>query len=193
MKLSKDDLRKSLKDLRAQLHQDEPDAPNVIAERFPIKLAERYGPTIALYLAKGDEIDPAPLTRRLMAEGHEIALPRVEEDGSMTFRAFSAEADLENGPFSLRQPNASAEVVHPTLVIAPLLGFDAKGTRLGYGKGHYDRALANLKANGRVVVCGLAYSGQEVLHIPAEETDMPLDWVVTPERTIPLLFSRIGE
>jgi 5-formyltetrahydrofolate cyclo-ligase len=76
-------------------------------------------------------------------------------------------------------PVPSAPQSHPDLVIAPLLGFDRKGRRLGQGGGTYDRTLANLRAFGRVFVLGLAYSGQEVDEVPAEPHDQRLDAVLT--------------
>jgi len=75
-------------------------------------------------------------------------------------------------------------------VLTPLLGFDAAGNRLGYGKGHYDRALERIRKQGRAFVCGIAYSGQQLPFIPAEPTDIPLDWVVTEKGSIPLFLSR---
>jgi 5-formyltetrahydrofolate cyclo-ligase len=192
MTINKDDLRVSARRLRDQLKISQPDAGRVLAERFPEKLYDRFGPVVSGYLAIGSEIDPGPLLDRLRKSGADICLPRVEPSDDMTFRQIRGQSDLEAGPFGLTQPAAHTAVVHPTLVLAPLLAFDAAGNRLGYGKGHYDRALARLRAQGRVFVCGLAYSDQEVISIPVEPTDIPLDWVVTPDRSIPLFMSRMS-
>ena len=59
------------------------------------------------------------------------------------------------------QPSPDAPERRPSLVLAPLLAFDARGTRLGYGKGYYDRAIAQLRADGRVFYLGLAYAQQQ--------------------------------
>ncbi|MAK61741.1 MAG: 5-formyltetrahydrofolate cyclo-ligase [Ponticaulis sp.] len=190
--VSKDQLRVSCKALREQLAANRPDAPAAMAERFPEKLLKRFGPLVAGYIAIGSEIDPASLFNRLRGLGAEICYPRVEADDSMTFRRVSSPDDLESGPFGLTQPTSSAQIVAPKLVLTPLLAFDAAGNRLGYGKGHYDRALARLRESSSVFVCGLAYSEQEVLQIPAEPTDIPLDWVVTENGSIPLFFSRVS-
>lgn len=192
MSINKAALRASAKQLRDQLKKSQPNAGYLLAERFPEKLLERFGPIVSGYLAIGSELNPAPLMSRLEKLGADICLPRVEENDQMTFRRISGADDLENGPFGLTQPAATTEIVHPTLVLTPMLAFDARGNRLGYGKGHYDRALAKLRKSGRVFVCGLAYSDQEVISIPAESTDIPLDWVATPDRSIPLFFSRVA-
>ena len=126
-------LRRELKTLREEAHARDPDAGETLATKFPLKLLERYGPVVAGYLPIGSEIDPLPLMERIEGEGAKLALPRLETDGSMTFRAWSQGAGLEDGPMGLRQPLEGADLVHPTLVLMPLLAFDGMGVRLGYG------------------------------------------------------------
>ena len=190
MSEAKDLLRKALKERREELAARDPDAGETLADKFPMKLFERYGPTVALYLPIGSEIDPKPLMGELVAAGAKLALPCVQDDGSMVYRAYTRGDMLEQRPFGLLEPNPEVLEVHPTLVITPLLGFDRNGNRLGYGKGHYDRALTRLRDQGREFVCGLAYFGQEVEEVPAEPHDVPLDWVMTERGSIPLFMMR---
>lgn len=190
MSEEKDLLRAALKDRREELAARDPDAGETLASKFPMKLFERYGPTVALYLPIGSEIDPKPLMGKLVAAGAKLALPCVQDDGSMVYRAYTRGDMLEQRAFGLLEPNPEVPEVDPTLVITPLLGFDRNGNRLGYGKGHYDRALTRLREQGRVFVCGLAYFGQEVEAVPAEPHDVPLDWVMTERGSIPLFMMR---
>ena len=190
MSEEKDLLRVALKERREELAARDPDAGETLADKFPMKLFERYGPTVALYLPIGSEIDPKPLMGKLVAAGAKLALPCVQDDGSMVYRAYTRGDMLEQRPFGLLEPNPEVPEVNPTLVITPLLGFDRNGNRLGYGKGHYDRALTRLREQGRVFVCGLAYFGQEVEEVPAEPHDVPLDWVMTERGSIPLFMMR---
>jgi len=183
-------LRRELKTLREEAHARDPDAGETLASKFPLKLLERYGPVVAGYLPIESEIDPLPLMERLEGEGAKLALPRLEADGSMTFRAWSQEADLEDGPMGLRQPLESADTVYPTLVLMPLLAFDGMGVRLGYGKGHYDRTLSGLRENGRVFACGLGFHAQMLDELPAEPHDQPLDWAVTERGSVPIFMMR---
>ena len=176
-------------EIRAESAARDPDAAEHLAARFPMKLFERYGPVVSAYVARGDELDPAPLLERLRGAGATIALPRVEEDGAMTFRA-AEDAPLETGAFDVQQPGADAEVVRPSLVLAPLLAFDPRGNRLGYGKGHYDRAIAALRESGRVFYLGLSYAQQQADVVPADKHDIPLDWVETPVHSVPLFLGR---
>ena len=85
----------------------------------------------------------------------------------------------EPDAFGIPAPPPFAPAGAPDLVIAPLLGFDRRGGRLGQGAGHYDRALAALRAAKPVFVIGLAFSGQEIAELPAESHDQRLDAILT--------------
>ena len=183
-------LRRELKTLREEAHARDPDAGETLASKFPLKLFERYGPLVAGYLPIGSEIDPLPLMERLEGEGARLALPRLETDGSMTFRAWSSNDAIEKAAMGLRQPIESAEMVHPTLVLMPLLAFDGHGTRLGYGKGFYDRTVSGLRVNGRVFACGVGFHAQMLDQLPAEPHDQPLDWAVTERGSVPIFMMR---
>ena len=74
---------------------------------------------------------------------------------------------------------ALGEVVVPEVLLVPMLAFDARGHRLGYGGGFYDRTIAALRAAGEVQALGFAYAGQQVAAVQDEGTDMRLDAVVT--------------
>ena len=182
-------LRGHMNEIREEAAARDPDAAMRLAERFPVKLFERYGPVVAGYLAIGAELDPAPLLVRLKSIGATIVLPRVETDGAMSFRDAYPKW-LEAGPYKLTQPSTKAPEIRPSLMLAPLMAFDARGNRLGYGKGHYDRAIVALRSTGRVFYLGLAYAAQQADVVPAEKHDVPLDWVETPLNSVPLFLGR---
>ncbi len=85
------------------------------------------------------------------------------------------------------QPAADAEALAPDIVLVPIVLADRHGTRIGHGKGHYDRALAHLRESGApVVTIGLAWESQlSEAPIPADPWDMKLDAVATPKEWIP--------
>ncbi len=182
-------LREHMAEIRAESAARDPDAAEHLATRFPIKLFDRYGPIVSGYVAKDDELDPGPLLERLRGAGATIALPRIETDGSMTFRS-ADDGALEDAPFGLKQPTEAAATLRPSLVLAPLLAFDPRGNRLGYGKGHFDRAIQQLRESGRVFYLGLAYAQQQADVVPSEKHDIPLDWVETPVHSVPLFLGR---
>ena len=186
----KDRLRKEMREVREEAAARDPDAAEKLADVFPMKLFERYGPVVSYYLPIGDELSPEPLITRLRYAGARTALPRLEADGGMTFRAWEAGDVLVDGPFGLKEPSKDAEILLPSLVLVPALAFDALGNRLGYGKGHYDRALANLREHGRAFACAIGYKAQMLDALPAEPHDQPLDWAATEQGSVPLFMMR---
>ena len=187
----KDDLRRYMRELRGELAARDPDAAERLASIFPMKLLERYGPAVAGYIPIGSEMDPRPLMARLEKAGAQLCLPRVDDCGErMSFRLWSSGEPLEDRPFGLKEPHEEAPLAAPTLVLAPLLAFDERGQRLGYGKGHYDRALETLRDQGPVFVCGVAYHRQLIDAVPSEPHDQMLDWAITEEGSVPLFMMR---
>ena len=69
--------------------------------------------------------------------------------------------------------------IEPEVLIVPLLAFDARGFRLGYGGGFYDRTLEGLRARRPTLALGFAFAAQEMDEVPIEDTDQPLDAIVT--------------
>lgn len=178
-----------MRTIRAEAAARDPDAAERLAELFPMKLLERYGPVVSGYVPINEELDPMPLMKRLADSGAELCLPRMEETG-ISWRLWSFGEPLERRPFGLSEPSGDAPEVEPTLILTPLLAFDAKGNRLGYGRGHYDGALETLRAKGRAFACAVAYAAQQIDSVPTEPHDQPLDWAVTPIGSIPLFMMR---
>jgi 5-formyltetrahydrofolate cyclo-ligase len=138
------------------------------------------GAAVSAYWPKGDELDPRPVMAALAERGHEIGLPLVTAPATpLSFRRWRPGDRLEPAGFGLEVPAESQPEVVPALLLVPLLAFDRKGTRLGYGGGFYDRTLAALRARGPAPAVGLAYAGQEFPDLPCTPTDLPMDWIVT--------------
>lgn len=159
-------------------------------ERISLSLVERFQQyfqipkdyVVASYFPKTDELNVRLLNFFLSEEGHVMSYPRVEESGSLSFRQVQSTNELELGSFGVMQPPESAPIVEPDLYIVPLLAFDDRCHRLGYGKGHYDRALAQARANRNVLAIGVAYDMQRIDEIPDEPLDEQLEFVVTEAR-----------
>ncbi|MFA7431521.1 MAG: 5-formyltetrahydrofolate cyclo-ligase [Rhodospirillaceae bacterium] len=143
------------------------------------------GAVVAGYWPMRGEIDVLPVLSVLAERGQVTALPAVvDRKAPLVFRRWAPGDALEDGLYGTRHPLAEAEEVRPVCLLVPLLAFDRKGVRLGYGGGFYDRTLAALRAVGPVVAVGVAYAGQEVDALPAEPHDERLDWVVTEKEVI---------
>ncbi|WOE76622.1 5-formyltetrahydrofolate cyclo-ligase [Alterisphingorhabdus coralli] len=118
-----------------------------------------------------------------------LALPYfATRDVDMVFRRWNPGEPLERGPFDVMQPLAQAQEVTPDLLIAPLVGFDSNGRRLGQGGGHYDHYFAR---HPDVLRIGLAWSVQQCEAIPLEAHDQLLDCIITQEGVITPASSRL--
>ena len=136
---------------------------------------------MSLFWPLAEEIDTLPLLHALHWLGAKPLLPRMQGRGRpLVFHRWHPELELVEGSFQVREPPAHLPPVLPEIVLAPLLAFDRGGRRLGYGAGFYDMTFAAVAAaGGDPVRAGYCFSGQEVADVPADETDIPLDLVVT--------------
>jgi len=131
------------------------------------------------YAPLGSEISPLPAMEEARAVGAIVAYPAFHNPAK-PFR-FLAGDPLVPGPFGIMQPKRNAPVVEPDVILVPLIAIDRQGTRLGRGKGHYDRALVRLKKSGARLV-GVGWPLQLLADtIPTDDWDVPLDAFASPE------------
>ncbi len=136
------------------------------------------GTVVGAYHALPDEADPAALLERLAGLGCHIAFPRVAGKGlPLDYHRLPDGAVLAPGTYGIHEPLESWPRAVPACLLVPLLAFDARGHRLGYGGGFYDRTLALLN----VPAIGIAYAGQEISSIPSQPHDRTLDMVLTEQ------------
>ncbi|RMH46197.1 MAG: 5-formyltetrahydrofolate cyclo-ligase [Alphaproteobacteria bacterium] len=141
-------------------------------------LDEFRGAPVAGYLPIGSEVDVTGAMAELSRSGP-VAVPVVEAKAApLRFREWRPGVATRPGAFGVPVPEQGAWL-EPRVVIVPLLAFDPRGFRLGYGGGFYDRTLEALRRRGRVLAVGVAYEAQLLPEIPLEPTDQPLDAVVT--------------
>jgi 5-formyltetrahydrofolate cyclo-ligase len=180
--LSKEALRRAALDARKAYVRTLSDA-----ERFRLeqKLAQHLtsicanAAVVGGYSPLGSEISPLAAMEEARAVGRIVAFPAFDNPAK-PFK-FRAGDPLQPGPFGIMQPKRSAPVVEPDLILVPLIAIDGRGTRLGRGKGHYDRALVHLHKM-RVQLIGVGWSLQLLAdRIPADEWDVPLDGFASPD------------
>ena len=141
---------------------------------------------VSAYMPIRTEVNPLPTMRRLVSEGHEVCVPVISASGQpLDFAEWSPDAVMVDGPFGAAVP-ADLRLVEPEIVVAPLLAFDRRGYRLGYGGGFYDRTLTELRERGVGYAVGFAYAAQEIDVVPTDEFDAPLDAIVTEHGSIKL-------
>jgi 5-formyltetrahydrofolate cyclo-ligase len=135
---------------------------------------------VAGYCAFRDEADPRSLMLALERLGHPLALPVMLGKGlPLRFQRWSDGDAMCVHPYGVSEPLPNGEAVVPPVLLVPLLAFDRRGFRLGYGGGFYDRTLQGLRAEAVVQAIGIAYAGQEVAEVPHDQHDQPLDAVLT--------------
>ncbi len=143
------------------------------------------GATLGFYRADPGEAPAKSYTKFFFENGHPIALPRVTTlDAPMRFHQHTdpfEESDLAAGVLGLRQPSGDLPELVPDILFMPLVGFTARGERLGQGGGFYDRWLA---AHPATIAIGMAWDVQEVPELPLEPHDMPLAAIITPTRIL---------
>ena len=139
------------------------------------------------------EIDIRPLLLSLHSIGHTVCLPTIEAPGApLKFREWSPGDALQRGPFNTLEPCKLQPQIKPKVVIIPLLAFDARGNRLGYGGGYYDRTLSSLNES-EVIKVGVGYEAQLLDSIPVCQNDVALDWIITEEMCRKLTHSRLSK
>lgn len=170
--------------LRASRKALPPRARAVAATRAAIRAIRlpevRLARHIAVYLAVGSELDTGPLIAALRRRHVQLSVPVVEprETGRMRMCALPRCRIVRTNRHGIAEPTRGWRVRTPIdLVLLPLLGFDARGHRLGSGSGYYDRWLA--RQAPRAYRLGYAYQMQECTRLPADSWDQPMDAVCT--------------
>lgn len=139
------------------------------------------GAVVSGFSSLANELDCMPLLHRLAGEGCRIALPIVVGKAKpLEFRAWAPGDEMDAGVWGIAQPRKDKPVLHPEVLLMPLLAVDRAGWRLGYGGGFYDRTLADLRRERAILTIGLAYDEQVIDAVPHLDYDEPLDWVLTP-------------
>ena len=100
----------------------------------------------------------------------------------MNFKSWFFEEPLYVNKFGILEPKKSNKAIIPDLILVPLVAFDRKLNRIGYGKGYYDRSLQKIsKSKKKIVALGIAYTFQRCTIIPANKYDYKLDYIFTEQ------------
>ena len=179
---NKDDLRQAAFRKRLALPAAvQKQAARAMMELFLKEVPLAPGLVIAGYWPMHGEINVMPLMTHLQGAGYPCALPQIRgKNMPLAFRAWHGKTPMRTGMFDFREPDpASAAVVAPDVLIAPLLAFDAAGRRLGYGAGFYAPTILQLRKTRTPLIVGVAYDTQKLGAVPAAEGVPTLDMVVT--------------
>ena len=177
--MDKATLRRQIRDMKRQF------TPQQLEElSFPVldrlRPLLRDASVIMGYYSLPDEVMTHGLLDDMVAAGKTVLLPQVVDDNTMTLRRYSSKADLSEGAFHIMEPvgECFSDIHRVDTVLVPGVAFDAKGHRLGRGKGYYDRFLRSMITTPDLRLIGVCFDFQKVAEVPVEEYDIPMDIIV---------------
>ncbi|HET6611283.1 MAG TPA: 5-formyltetrahydrofolate cyclo-ligase [Kofleriaceae bacterium] len=175
----KDALRRRIRATRDAIAPDRAAVAAAGAAAWAIAVPEIAGArVVALYAAVRNELSTLPLARALAERCKTLAYPRViEARGALAFFSGGPET-LVPGHLQIPEPGPQAPALSVDdidVFVIPGLAFDGTGTRLGWGKGYYDRTLAG----ARGLRCGFGFECQVVSKVPRGTSDIAMDRVIT--------------
>jgi len=140
------------------------------------------GETVMVYSSKELEVNTRPLLDELLSAGNPVIVPIiVKEDVSLRLSYLKDPSVLVISTFGVPEPIGSEIMAKPEevdTIILPMLGFDRRGGRLGYGAGYYDRFLSR---NPRIRRIGIAFGCQEAEEIPCDVNDIHMNMIITED------------
>ena len=135
---------------------------------------------IAGYYPSYYEVDILNFLKDASKRKFKIALPVIKSSISMNFKSWIFKDPLHVSKFGTLEPENSKKKIIPDIIMVPLVDFDKKLKRIGYGKGYYDRSLRKIKnIKKKTIALGIAYSFQKCKSIPVNKHDFKLDYIFT--------------
>lgn len=175
--MNKNELRKDLLDKRQAL-------PPALRERYSQTIMNRLAEnrdfqdaqSVFIYLSVRSEVQTDKIIKTLLKQGRTVCVPVVSRTTMYAIR-ITEQTEYEVSPMGIPQPPLAEGLIVPSpeLTVVPIVGFDPKRNRIGYGGGYYDRFLKDY-AGEKI---GLAFEAQRVEEIPREEFDVALDAIIT--------------
>ena len=129
------------------------------------------------------EIDCLDILRKLEKEKYKISFPIIKKNNHMDFFEHSLNNIFYVSKFGIPEPSKSKKVI-PDIILVPMVAFDSKKFRIGYGGGYYDRYIQKIEKIKKIVTIGIAFSFQKVKKIPLNKYDKKLDLILTEKNTL---------
>lgn len=183
--MDKKELRKNLLEKRKNIPQDKKAIyDKEISEKIINSDYFKNAEQVLIFASTDDEFDTRCIIERCRTQHKRVFYPLcLDSDGNMEFLKVDSVGDLELGRWGILEPKKTCKKYKPKendLVIVPALAVDKSKNRIGYGKGYYDRFLKDF--NG-VSICP-CYSILCTEHLPADEYDIKVSYVVTDEEVL---------
>lgn len=133
------------------------------------------------------ELDDLSILKELEKKNFNISLPKIKKNYDMDFYRWSFNEPLKINKYGIPEP-VSKILIYPDILLVPLVAFDKKLNRLGYGGGYYDRLIEKLTKRKKILKIGLAFSVQKINKVPINKYDKKLDYVLTNKYIIKWKF-----
>jgi 5-formyltetrahydrofolate cyclo-ligase len=189
--LTKTELRRHLLAQRAILTPAEIEQHSAVIAAYVCALpAFCVSPTIMVYMALPQEVQTMSIITQARQSQKRIAAPVTRGQDLVALELSEAPMQLRRGRFGILEPCGTQRVIHPQeigFIAVPGIAFDARGGRLGFGKGYYDRFLRQLPAT--TYRCGLAFGIQVVPCVPQASHDICMHGIVTEQGCIPCMHA----
>ena len=148
-----------------------------------LKIKKLNSKNVGGYYPSNYEIDDLELLVLLKKKNFKVSLPIIKKNNQMNFYNWSRNDPLKINKFGIPEPLAS-KIIHPDIILVPLVAYDSHLNRLGYGGGYYDRYIEKLEKIKKVIKIGLAFSFQKISSIPINQYDKRLDFIVTEKKIL---------
>ena len=154
------------------------DKSQIICGHFTDLKAYNSSENIAIYYPINNEVDTRQLFKKIILNGKSCFFPKIVNK-ELSFHKVSSLDELETGCYGIPEPRSSSDLISINdidLFIVPGVSFDLKGSRLGYGKGYYDRALKDVSSSKIYAFC---FSFQILNEVPSGNNDKPVGHIVS--------------
>lgn len=132
---------------------------------------------IAGYYPSDFEVNILDFLNQARKKNYITSLPQVKKNNLMVFKKWSFKEPLQVNKYGILEPKKENKEIKPELILVPLLAYDTKLNRIGYGKGYYDRCLNKISKEKKITAIGIAYSFQKHSKIPSNKFDYKLDYI----------------
>lgn len=187
--LKRQAIRQTIRQQRQTLtEQQQISAQQAIVQKIQYKKIIKANDKIALYLANDSELNPQGIIEHAWQIGAQVYLPVLHPfiKSHLSFFQYKPDTALHKNKFGIPEPKLNVQNICPpdklSHVFMPLVAFDNNGNRMGMGGGFYDRTFANRPSKQKRI--GLAHDCQQVVSLPTENWDVPLDMIITPTQLI---------
>ena len=143
------------------------------------KKVTNKNPIISIYYPSSFELNILGILDIEYFKKLKFLLPIIDKNGTMNFYKWNKKDVLAINKYGMLEP-VNSKKISPNIVLVPLLAFDNRKYRIGYGKGFYDKFLSKyLKIHKKILTIGIAFSFQKYHNLPINSKDIKLDYILT--------------